>query len=258
MSSANIFAGIRPQNFNNNNQLTLLEYPNKNRIIKRNKLHDPFVMNNGKSNGTGKFIGKYMILAHGHILEPYTFRIPKNINFITLVKIGYDTPFDKIIDDSIEKLYKNGNTLFQKNDLGRKLTQEGKSLLEQLQSRFPDKGLEFRNHKGGTIANDMLLSFKRDSSTEGSIRGIGIKDLLKKSNQPKNITNLYNFSKQHQIQQILLSSLLSMYDEHMLRGRENINKVFIISACRSFQAEKWVGWNFAGEISRRSNSAPSY
>ena len=104
----------------------------------------------------------------------------------------------------------------------------------------------------------MFLSFKRDGSKEGVERAIGIKDLLKNSNKPKNITNLSNVSRESQIKQILLSSLLSMYHEQILRGRENIKKVFIIRACRGFQRKQhWVGHNFAGEISARSNSVPS-
>jgi hypothetical protein len=48
-----------------------------------------------------------------------------------------------------------------------------------------------------------------------------------------------------------------MYDEHTIRGRENIKKVFIIRACRIFQRPTWVGHDFAGNTSRRSNAVPS-
>ena len=260
MSSANPFAGLTNENFSRNqiNQLRLLPYPNKNRKIIRNRLSDPFVMNNGRQNETGRYIGKYMILAHGSVIEPYTFRIPKNINIITLVKVGHNSPSSKYVDDSIKKLYQNGDTLFQNNDLSRKLTQAGKNLLEELQRMHPGAGFEFKNHKGGTIANEMFLSFRRDGNKEGTVRAIGIKDLLKNSNQIKNITNLYNSSSQYQIKQILLSSLMSMYDEQIISNREDINKVFIIRACRGFQRkEEWAGHLFAGNTSRRSNSFPS-
>jgi hypothetical protein len=257
MSSANPFDSLTNENFSHSqlNQLRLLEFPNKNSKIIRNRLSDPFVMNNGRQNEPGKYIGKYMILAHGSVMEGFTFLIPKNINIVTLVKVGHNSPADKYVDDSIKKLYKNGDTLFQKNDLGRDLTQAGKNLLEELQRRHPGGGFEFKNHKGGVIANEMFLNFNRDASKEGTVRGIGIKDLLKNSNQIKNIANLYNSSSQYQIKQILLSSLLSMYDEQTIRGRENINKVFIIRACRGFQRKgEWAGHLFAGNTSRRAQS----
>lgn len=254
MSSANPFHGLTNQNFSRN-QLALLELPNKNSKITRNRLTDPFVMNNGTQNETGKYIGKYMILAHGSVIEPFNFRIPNNINIITLVKVGHNSPADKYVDDAIQRIYQNGNTLFQKNDLGRDLTQEGRNLLEELQKRYPGAGFEFKNHKGGTIANEMFLSFRRDGNKEGTVRAIGIKDLLRNSNQIKNITNLYNASSQFQIKQILLSSLMRMYDEQIIRNRQNINKVFIIRACRRFQRkEPWTGHLFAGNTSRRAQS----
>ena len=260
MSSANPFAGFTNENFNPNqlNQLRLLEYPYKNRIIRRNELNVPVEMNNGRQNETGKYIGKYMILSHGSVMEPYTFRIPKKINIITIVKVGHNCPASKYADKAIEKLYKNGNTLFQNDDLSRELTREGQNLLVELQSMYPSKGFEFRNHKGGTIANEMFLSFRRDGAKEGTERAIGIKDILKNSNQPKNITNLYNGSRKHQIKQILLSSLMSMYDEQTINDKENKTKVFIVNSCRGFQRkDEWVGHLFAGNTSRRSNADPS-
>ena len=260
MSAAIRFAGFTNENFTPNqlNKLRLLEYSEKNSKIKRNKLMDPFEMNNGKQNETGKQIGKYMILAHGSVMEPFNFRIPNNINIITLVRAGYTYRGGKDIDDVIKKFYKKGNTLFQKNDLSKRLTREGENLLIELQRTYPTAGFEFRNHKGGTIANEMFLSFRRDGAKEGTVRAIGIKDLLKNSNQIKNITNLYNSSSQYQIKQILLSSLMSMYDEQIISNREDINKVFIIRACRGFQRkEEWAGHLFAGNTSRRSNSFPS-
>lgn len=249
-SKANPFAGLSNKNFNFNNSLTLLEYPSKNTLIERSSLESPFEMNNEQS------IGKYMICAHGSVMEVYTFKVPRNINFITLVKLGYKCPAQKPIVNYIIKLYKNGNTLFQKDDTSKKLTLEGKSLLENLKLMFPEDAdaFDFKNHKGGTIANEMFLRFVRDSSTEGRERCIGIRDILKsnKNNQPKNITNLNNSTKRTKIDQILLSSLLNMYENDR-------KKVFIINSCRIFQRdERWAGHNWAGEISRRANNTPSY
>lgn len=250
MSKANPFEGLTNRNFNINNSLRLIDFPNKKRVIQRSSLESPFEMNNEKS------IGKYMISAHGSVMEVYTFRIPKNINFITLVKLGFGTPVTGPIIGDIITLYKNGNTLFQRNDTSKRLTREGESLLKDLKKKYPQytHGLDFKNHLGGSIANEMFLSFVRDGSTEGQERWIGIRDILKnnKNNQPKNITNLNNSTKRTKIDQILLSSLLNMYENDR-------KKVFIITACRIFQRdERWAGHNWAGEISRRANNTPSY
>jgi hypothetical protein len=260
-SAVDPFGGLSTENFNaranRNNSLVLLEYQNKNSIIRRSNLEPDFEMNNGNSNRNEnqESIGKYIISGHGSIMEAYTFRVPKNINFITLVKLGYGSPISKTVIDFIIKLYKNGNTLFKNNDASRELTLEGKNLLKNLKSLLPEQAeaLEFRNHKGGTIANEMFLRFVRDGSTEGQERWIGIRNILKNelTNQPKNIINLYNNRRRTKIDQILLSSLLNMYDD----GRK---KVFIITACRVFQRnEEWVGHRFAGEISARSNKVNS-
>jgi hypothetical protein len=248
MSSANIkrFTGFL--NSNRLNEIPILECPNKNRFIQKSNSNNTFNMNNQN--------GKYMILAHGSILEGYNFRIPKNINFITLTTVGCNIPTDIRIDRAIQSFYKSGKTLFQNNDLEKNLTEEGLSLLKQLKSLHPD--LDFKNHLGGSIANEMFLNFTRDGSKEGNFRAIGIIDLSKNSNKPKNIANLNNESRRTKINQILLSSLLSMYDEKLIKNSKSIKKIFIIRACRGFQeGQSSTAAKFAGFISNQSPLSPN-
>jgi hypothetical protein len=224
-------------------EIPILECPNKKSYIQKSKSNDTFNMNNQN--------GKYMILAHGSILQGYNFRIPKNINFITLTTVGCNIPTDYRIDREIQSFYKRGKTLFQNNDLEKELTEEGDGFLKQLQLLYPS--LDFKNHLGGSIANEMFLNFTRNGSKEGNFRAIGIIDLSKNSNKPKNIANLNNESRRTKINQILLSSLLTMYDEKLIKNSKGIKKIFIIRACRGFQeGYPSAAANFAGFISNQS------
>jgi hypothetical protein len=188
--------------------------------------------------------GKYLLLGHGSLIDGFSFRVPKNINFITLTKVGENCVFNFKFDKEIMDFYKRGFTIFDNNDLSIKLTYDGELLLAKLKEKDPR--IEFKNHLGSTIANEMLLDF----NTSGT-RGIGIVDLQNKTNKIRNIINLSN-NKKIKFKQILLSTLLSMYDDHTTNKRKN--KTFIVCACRSFLGNNPNNRHFARTISGYPNN----
>ena len=190
-----------------------------------NKSKNPIQMNMSEN-------GKYLVLAHGRTEEPYNFRVPKNINFITITKVSSNCMLDYSIDQEIQAFYKSGYTIFENNDLSEKLTENGRILMNKLNSIYGKEIYHFKNHLQDSIANEMFLDFDRTSTTEGSVRSIGMIDLINKKNYSiKNVINLSNNNK-YILKQILLSTLLSMYSDNITNKSKN--KTFIICACRGF------------------------
>jgi hypothetical protein len=204
-----------------------------NYIKFNNKIENPVKMNMTEN-------GKYLLLAHGRTIEPYNFKVPKNINFITITKVSSNCMLDYSIDKEIQDFYKAGHTIFQNNDLSVNLTENGEKLMQKLNQRYDREVYYFKNHLQNTTANEMFLDFNRDSRTEGSVKSIGIIDLLGKNDSIKNVIDLYisknkntnNKNKKYKIKQILLSTLLSMYSDNIIN--KNKKKTFIICACRGF------------------------
>ena len=183
--------------------------------------------------------GKYLLLGHGSMFEGFSFRVPKNINFITLTKVGDACVFSRKFDKEIIDFYKKGNHIFVRNDLGKTLTTDGDLLLATLRKNDPE--IEFKNHLGTTIANEMFLDFNTDGKS-----GIGIIDLQNNTNKIRNIINLSN-NRKIKFNQILLSTLLSMYDDHITNKSKN--KTFIICACRNFLGNNSSRKHFARTVS---------
>jgi hypothetical protein len=182
----------------------------------------PFQMNMTKN-------GKYILFAHGNVQAGFSFRIPKNINIITLTRADDNCAINPNMDKMILDFYKSGLTIFENNDLGKRLTEDGERLLLTMKRTF-SPSIDFKNHLGNEIANEMFLSFS--SNGEGQHKSIGILDLGDpKSNlkNMKNVINLSNFNRSLKINQILLSSLLTMYSL-----KTSKKKTFIICACRAF------------------------
>ena len=191
--------------------------------------------------------GKYLLLGHGSMQEGYSFKVPKTVNFITLTKVNMSCVFNKTFDDEIKLFYKKGFTIFDNNDLSETLSQQGQLLEHTLKKMEPK--IEFKNHLGNSIANEMFLDF----NTSGT-RGIGIVDLKNKSNKIKNIINLSN-NRKFKFKQILLSTLLSMYDDHTTNNSKH--KTFILCACRNFSGNDASKKLFARSLSGySSNTTP--
>ena len=188
--------------------------------------------------------GKYLLLGHGRMEEGFSFKVPKTVNFITLTKVSESCVFDSRFDNEIKEFYKNGFTIFDKNDLSETLSQPGEELLVKLRKIEPR--INFKNHLGSSIANEMFLNF----NTNGT-RGIGIVDLKNKSNKIKNIINLSN-NKKVKFKQILLSTLLSMYDDHTTNTSKH--KTFILCACRDFSGTDLSKRFFARSVSGYPNN----
>lgn len=183
--------------------------------------------------------GKYLLLSHGRLMTGFSFRVPKNINFITLTRFSICTLHPKF-DNEINDFYKAGHTIFENNDLSKKLTESGKLLQEKLKVKEPN--IHFKNHLGETIANEMLLAF----TSKGAGLHSGIVELNRGGTKKiKNVYNLYNsytvndkgrlgarFKQRAKLNQILLSTLLSMYDDNITN--QNKKLTFILVACRSF------------------------
>jgi hypothetical protein len=211
----------------------------------------PFQMNQTRN-------GKYILFAHGNTQAGYSFKIPKNINFITLTRVNYTCDINPMMDQLLLDFYRRGKTIFENNDLGKELTEAGTQLLKYIQQHFSET-IDFKNHLGNEIANEMFLSFS--SSGEGQQKSLGILDLENKSSSIKNMKNvisLYSNSKNRKINQILLSSLLTMYDNQSSK----IKKTFIICACRGFNSEssnnnKAVARAISGYSNNRT-SRPGY
>jgi hypothetical protein len=169
---------------------------------------------------------------------------------------------DYSIDKEIQDFYKAGNTLFQNNDLSDKLTENGEKLMHKLNSKYRNEVYHFKNHLEDSIANEMFLDFSRTGTTEGSVRSIGMVDLLEKKNYSiKNVINLSN-NKKYTIKQILLSTLLSMYSDNITN--KSIKKTFIICACRGFSGKnnnsKFLARTISGTLANttpRSNNRVS-
>jgi hypothetical protein len=204
-----------------NNLLREVRPNNKERLTVYNRTPTkiPFQMNMTQN-------GKYILFAHGYVYAGYSFNIPKNINFITLTRVSDSCEVNPSMDKIILDFYRAGNTIFKNDDLGKDLTDNGERLLITLQTQF-DPSIDFKNHLGGKIANEMVLNFS--SSGEGQQKSVGIIDLGNQQSNLKNMKNLINLNKSVKINQILLSSLLTMYSLNA-----SIKKTFIICACRSF------------------------
>jgi hypothetical protein len=188
--------------------------------------------------------GKYLLLGHGTMLEGFSFEVPKNINFITLTKVGHTYVFNSNFDKEIIDFYKEGFTIFNNNDLDETLSHDGELLLARL--REIDENIVFKNHLGSSPANEMFLNF----NTEGT-RGIGIVDLQNKTNKIRNIVNLSN-NRKFKFNQILLSTLLYMYDDHTTNKSKH--KTFILCACRNFSGNNPAGRLFARTLSGYPNN----
>ena len=200
--------------------------------------------------------GKYLLLAHGRTEEPYNFKVPKNINFITITKVSSNCRVNYSFDKEIQDFYKTGKTLFQNNDLSKKLTKDGELLMAKLNSLFRGEEIYyFKNHLEDSIANEMFLDFSRTGTTEGSVRSIGMVDLLKNKNfNIKNVINLSNNKKQT-IRQILLSTLLSMYSDNIINKSKR--KTFIVCACRGFSGKNNTSKYLARTVSgTQANTTP--
>jgi hypothetical protein len=212
-------------NVSRNNRLLHEINPNhKKSIIEYNSTPTkiPFQMNMTKN-------GKYILFAHGDVYAGFSFRIPRNINIITLTRADDICAINRDINRMIFDFYKSGLTIFENNDLGKRLTEDGERLLLTMKRIF-SPSIDFKNHLGNEIANEMFLSFS--SNSEGQHKSIGILDLGNpKSNlkNMKNVINLSNLNRSLKINQILLSSLLTMYSL-----KTSKKKTFIIGACRGF------------------------
>jgi hypothetical protein len=185
---------------------------------------------------------KYILRAHGSMLDGFTFRIPTNINFITITELGEKCSIDGLIDKEIIEFYNKGNTIFENNDLSNKISEQGILLQDRL--RIRDRHIEFKNHLGDSIANDMYLDF----TTGGQVRGTGILDLnntktINFSNRRKlykNLFDLYSNNQQGLINSMLLSNILTMYDlftftnNNIKQRNPNKHLTFLLMACRVF------------------------
>lgn len=213
---------------------------------------------------------KYILRAHGVMLQGYTFRVPKNINFITITELGQECSIDELLDKEIIEFYKSGNTIFKNNDLSETISEQGELLQAKL--RQLDRHIQFKNHLGNSIANEMLLDFV----TGGMVRGTGILNLnnsVNFSNRRKLYKNLFDLYHENQIgliKKMLLSNILTMYDlftfnnNNIERNNSNKKLTFILMACRGFAsninnngvllARRVSGKNVT---SRASNNPPS-
>jgi len=200
---------------------------------------------------------KYILRAHGTILEGFTFRVPTNINYITITELGEKCSIDELLDKEIIEFYKRGFTIFKNNDLDETISDEGKYLQTQLKKL--DRHIEFKNHLGDSIANEMFLDFV----TGGLVRGTGILNLNNRGNFSnrrklyKNLFDLYSNNQEGLIKTMLLSHVLTMYDLFTFT-KNNINKrnpnqklTFILMACRGFTSNNLNNNNNGKLLARR-------
>jgi hypothetical protein len=183
---------------------------------------------------------KYILRAHGVILQGYTFRVPKNINFITITELGEKCSINALLDKEIIEFYKRKNTIFENNDLSETISEQGEFLQAKL--RQLDIHIKFKNHLGNSIANEMLLDFVAG----GMVRGTGILNLNNRVNFSnrrklyKNLFDLYNNNQKGLIKKMLLSNILTMYDlftfnnNNIERNNPDTKLTFILMACRGF------------------------
>lgn len=192
--------------------------------------------------------------------NPIILKFQKNINFITITKVSSNCRVNYSFDKEIQDFYKTGKTLFKNNDLSNELTDDGELLMVKLNSLFQGEEIYyFKNHLENSIANEMFLDFSRTGTTEGSVRSIGMVDLLEKKNfSIKNVINLSN-NKKYTIKQILLSTLLSMYSDNININNKSKKKTFIVCACRGFSGKNNTSKFLARTISgTQANTTPRY
>ena len=207
---------------------------------------------------------KYILRAHGVMLQGLTFEVPTNINFITITKLGEGCSVDELLDREIIEFYKAGHTIFENNDLSETISSQGEFLQSQLRRMY--ENIEFKNHLGDSVANEMFLDFV----TGGLVRGTGILNLNNSVNYSnrrglyKNLFNLYSTNQKGLIKNMLLSNVLTMYD-HFTFDNNNINRnnatkklTFILMACRNFRNNKnRNGVGLARRVSGKSENKPS-
>lgn len=210
---------------------------------------------------------KYILRAHGVMLQGFTFTVPTNINFITITKLGEGCSIDELLDKEIIEFYKAGYTIFENNDLSEKISSQGEILQNRLKGMF--EHIEFKNHLGDSVANEMVLDFV----TGGLVRGTGILNLnnLNKSvnfsnrrKLYKNLFDLYSTNQKGLIQRMLLSNVLTMYD-HFTFDNNNINRnngnkklTFILMGCRNFMNNNNTnGVHLARQVSGKVGNRPS-
>jgi hypothetical protein len=180
---------------------------------------------------------KYIIRSHG-VMTGKSFFIPAGINIINLSELENAVPLNKIFDNELFAIYDEKNTIFENNDNSRKKTDLGEKFENTWKSRSGFEKINFKNHPGPMIVNDMYLSFTGNCIGDACSVDV-IEDFNKRHITKRNIKLNYIFHGGHveEIKTILLSDLINF-----ILGGKGINNyggnfTFIINACRVYPRE---------------------
>ena len=146
-----------------------------------------------------------------------TFVVPKNRYIITLTKTGIECPLVKQFDDEFIEFYKANLHLFKNKNTKTELSKNGEAFLKKIRTGFKKSGIWAKNHKQGTIANEMYLSFTDDRFSSDAF-GITCISNPTKTFKIQNKTDCTN------IENITLSQMI----------KEEGPGIYIIIACRNF------------------------